>query len=110
MKELVDETEEINRKEKENPYLVSSNDISQNLQKVLLICFVDYITPSNEYAVIIENTLHYLCGRNATGNIYIDATGKWQPKEAVLERTLEWNGILLFCLSDLLDDAADDIK
>lgn len=110
MKELVDETEEINRKEKENPYLVSSNDISQNLQKVLLICFVDYITPSNEYAVIIENTLHYLCGRNATGNIYIDETGKWQPKEAVSGRTLEWNGILLFCLSDLLDDAADDIK
>lgn len=110
MQELVNETEEISRQAKENPYLIYSDDIAQNLQKVLLICFVDYITPSNEYAVIIENTLHYLLGRNETGTRYLDEAGGWLSVDATSGRTLEWNGILLFCLSDLLNDAADDIK
>lgn len=110
MQELVDETEEISRKAKENPYLVYSNEIAQNLQKVLLICFVDYITPSNEYAVIIENTLHYLLGRNETGNRYLNEAGTWTASEMTAGKTLEWNGILLFCLSDLLNAAADDVK
>lgn len=110
MQELVDETEEISRKAKKNPYLVYSNDIAQNLQKVLLICFVDYITPSNEYAVIIENTLHYLFGRNETGSCYLKEAGVWATADMTADKTLEWNGILLFCLSDLLNTAADDIK
>lgn len=110
MQELVDETEEISRKVKENPYLVYSDDISQNLQKVLLICFVDYITPSNEYAVIIENTLHYLLGRNETGSRYLSEAGTWISVDATAGKTLEWNGILLFCLSDLLNVAADDVE
>ena len=110
MQELVDETEEISRKAKENPYLVYSNDIAENLQKVLLICFVDYITPSNEYAVIIENTLHYLFGRNETGGRYLSEAGAWVSMDRTVDKTLEWNGILLFCLSDLLNSAADDVK
>lgn len=110
MQELVDETEEISRKVKENPYLVYSNDIAQNLQKVLLICFVDYITPSNEYAVIIENTIHYLSGRNETGNRYLNESGTWLSSDMTAGKTLEWNGILLFCLSDLLNSAADDVE
>lgn len=110
MQELVDETEEISRKAKENPYLVYSNDIAENLQKVLLICFVDYITPSNEYAVIIENTLHYLLGRNETGGRYLSEAGAWGSADMTVDKTLEWNGILLFCLSDLLNTEADDVK
>lgn len=110
MQELVDETEEISRKVKENPYWIYSDDMTQNLQKVLLICFVDYITPSNEYAVIIENTLHYLLGRNKTGSCYLDKTGRWLSAEETAQRTLEWNGIVLFCLSDLINDAADDVE
>lgn len=110
MQELVEETEAISRKAKGNPYLIYSNDIEQNLNKVLLICFVDYITPSNEYAVIIENTLHYLLGRNETGGRYLNETGGWIALDNTVGKTMEWNGILLFCLSDLLNTAADDIK
>lgn len=110
MQELVDETEEISRKTKENPYLIYSNDIEKNLQKVLLICFVDYITPSNEYAVIIENTLHYLLGRNETGGRYLNEAGGWIASDITSGKTMEWDGILLFCLSDLLNTAADDVK
>lgn len=110
MQELVDETEEISRKTKANPYLIYSNDIEKNLQKVLLICFVDYITPSNEYAVIIENTLHYLLGRNETGGRYLNEAGGWIASDITEGKTMEWDGILLFCLSDLLNTAADDVK
>lgn len=110
MQELVDETEDISRRVKEHPYLVYSDDITQNLQKVLLICFVDYITPSNEYAVILENTLHYLSGRNETGGCYLDENAVWASSDRTAEKNLEWNGILLFCLSNLLNTAADDIK
>lgn len=109
MQELVDGTEEISMKVKENPYLVYSNDMEHNLQKMLLICFVDYITPSNEYAVIIENTLHYLLGRNETGSRCLNESGAWIASEVTEERTLEWNGILLFCLSDLLNASADEV-
>lgn len=109
MQELVDGTEEISMKVKENPYLVYSDDMEQNLQKMLLICFVDYITPSNEYAVILENTLHYLLGRNETGNVYLNEAGMWLASDLTAEKTLEWNGILLFCLSDLLNASADEV-
>ncbi len=110
MQELVAETEEIGQRSKENPYLVYTSDIEQNLQKALLICFVDYITPSNEYAKILENTLHYLMGRNETGSRYLDESGVWVPVAETIHRNPEWNGILLFCLSDLLNDAADNVE
>lgn len=110
MQELVDETEEISRTTKTNPYLIYSNEIEKNLQKVLLICFVDYITPSNEYAEILENTLHYLLGRNETGERYLNEAGGWIASDITAGKTMEWDGILLFCLSDLLNKAADDVK
>ncbi len=110
MQELVDETEEVSLGARENPCLVYTDAIEQNLQKVLLICFVDYITPSNEYAVIIENTLHYLMGRNETGATYLTQAGVWIPSDMTVDKTMEWNGIMLFCLSDLLNVAADEIE
>lgn len=110
MQEMVSETEEISQRVKENPYFVYTDNIDENFQKILLIGFVDYITPSNEYAVILENTLHYLLGRNQTGSGYLKNDGTWIEVEATVQKNVEWNGILLFCLSDLLNDAADDIK
>lgn len=108
MQEFVDETGEISRMQKKQPYLVYSEDIAQNLHKVLLISFVDYITPSNEYAVIIENTIHYLCGRNETGERFLEETGSWVTSEKTAGRTLEWDGILLFGLSNLLEQEVEE--
>ena len=71
---------------------------------------MDYITPSNEYAEILENTLHYLLGRNETGERYLNETGGWIASDITAGKTMEWDGILLFCLSDLLNEAADDVK
>lgn len=103
MQEFVDETEEICKAEKENPSLVYTNVLDENLHKVLLICFVDYITPSNEYAVIMENTLHYIAGRNDTGAGYLDEQGKWKVADSTVSENYEWNSMLIFFLSDLLE-------
>ena len=77
------------------------------LHKILLICFVDYITPSNEYASVMENTIHYIEGRNEEGSRYLGEDGTWMEAEKTQNRTPEWNGILLFALSDLLDDTGN---
>ena len=103
MQEFVDETEKICKAEKQNPSLVYTNVLHENLHKVLLICFVDYITPSNEYAVIMENTLHYIAGRNDTGAGYLDAQGKWNIADSTVSENYEWNSMLIFFLSDLLE-------
>lgn len=103
MQEFVDETEKICEVEKQNPSLVYTNVLQENLHKVLLICFVDYITPSNEYAVIMENTLHYIAGRNETGAGYLDAQGNWNMPDSTVSQNYEWNSILIFFLSDLMD-------
>ena len=104
MQEFVQDTESISQSVKKEPFLVYSDDITENLHKILLICFSNYITPSNEYRVVIENTLHYMTGRNADGISYIDAEDGWQDVKVTKGHNLEWNGILLFCLSDILDD------
>lgn len=104
MQEFVQDTESISQSVKKEPFLVYTEDITENLHKILLICFSNYITPSNEYRIVIENTLHYMTGRNADGISYIDAKNGWQDVKATKGHNLEWNGILLFCLSDILDD------
>lgn len=104
MQELVEDTENISKNVKKEPFLAYTDDITGNLHKILLICFSNYITPSNEYRVVIENTLHYMLGRNPDGISYIDTVNGWQDVKAAKEHNLEWNGILLFCLSDILDD------
>lgn len=103
MQEFVEETEKICETEKKNPSLVYTDVLQENLHKVLLICFVDYITPSNEYAVIMENTLHYIAGRNDSGVEYLDTQGKWNVADSTVSENYEWNSMLIFFLSDLLE-------
>lgn len=103
MQKLVNETENICNTSKKDCFGVYTRDLSDNLYKLLLICFVDYITPSSEYASVVENTLHYIEGRNEDGCRYLGADGEWLACDKTQARTPEWNGILLFGLSDLLD-------
>lgn len=103
MQTLVDEAEEICQQEKESGFLVYTPELEQGLKKVLIICFVDYVTPSDEYEVVIENTIHYIMGRNETGNCLIEASGEWIDSEKTSNSKFTWNSIMIFCLSDLLD-------
>lgn len=104
MQELVDETETICVASRKDVYGVYDRNLADNLYKVLLVCFVDYITPSNEYETVIENTLHYIEGRNETGVRYLGGDGTWVACEETKEVTSEWSGIVLLCLSDLLSE------
>lgn len=104
MQELVNETERICNVSRKNPYDIYTLDFSQNLHRILLISFVDYITPSDEYATVIENTIHYVMGRNPQGSRYLGEDGAWIDAEETAGHTQEWNCILLFALSDLLDE------
>lgn len=103
MQILVDEAEEICQMEKESSFLVYTQELGRGLQKVLGICFVDYVTPSDEYEVVIENTIHYIMGRNETGDCLIEAQGEWIDSEKTSDKKFMWNSIIIFCLSDLLD-------
>lgn len=104
MQELVDETESICEKQKENPYLVYASELSEDMKQLLIISFIDYVSPSNEYAVVMENSLHYLAGRNPEGIKILNLSGEWAQHRYTEEWVPIWNGILINCLSSLIDD------
>ena len=55
----------------------------------------------------MENTIDCIEGRNEEGSRYLGEDGTWMEAEKTQNRTPEWNGILLFALSDLLDDTGN---
>lgn len=103
MQALVDEAEQVSQVSKEDIFRVYAGDVAINLEKAALIGLVDYITPSKEYEVILENMIHYILGSNPTGRSYMDENGYWQVEGAPDSQKIEWMGIMLYCLSDLLD-------
>ena len=76
--------------------------IEDSLLNILLLGFINDVTPSKEYTQIIENTIQYIGGQNETGNCYVNAEGIWLAAENTQGRNLEWNGILLFGVSNML--------
>lgn len=104
MQELVDQTEIICAQEKENPYLVYTTELSEDMKQLMLISFIDYVSPSNEYAVVMENSIHYLGGRNQEGIQMMNMSGEWAQNTYTEEWIPIWNGILINCLSGLIDD------
>ena len=72
-----------------------------------LLGFTNYITPNKEYTAIIENTIQYIGGLNETGNSYISADGVWQETDNAAGRNFEWNGIILFVYSNMLQNLSD---
>ena len=108
MQELVEEAEVISQTSKKDVFSVYSDDIAVNLEKAVLIALVDYITPSKEYEVILENMIHYILGSNVQGQCYLMKDGQWQTFDQAENWTAEWNGILLYCLSDLLDKESNN--
>ncbi|MBQ7942865.1 MAG: glycoside hydrolase family 9 protein [Lachnospiraceae bacterium] len=108
MQELVEEAEKISEASKADTFLVYAEDIALDLEKALIIGLVDYITPSKEYEVILENMIHYILGSNESGKCYLTSDGQWELTDKAESWTAEWNGILLFCLSNLLDKESNN--
>lgn len=105
---LVNDTEQICINAKNDEFFcIGNRTIEENLKSILLLSFINYITPNKEYTVIIENTIQYMGGLNETGACYINSSGAWQDTDATAGRNLEWNGIILFCFSDMLKNLSD---
>ncbi|MCM1182447.1 MAG: hypothetical protein NC337_03630 [Roseburia sp.] len=105
---LVDETEQIcNEAEKDELFGIGERSLENTLRRVLLLCFINYITPSKEYTLIVENSIQYIGGLNETGECHIGPDGRWRDTDASLERNFEWNGIVLFCFGDMLKNIND---
>lgn len=108
MKDLVDKNEQACQKAKKDVFFGTGNrTMYDSLYNMMLLCFINYITPSKEYTEIIENTIQYMGGLNEKGVCYIDGSGVWREISETCERNLEWNGILIFAMSDMLKNLID---
>jgi len=108
MKDLVDANESYCEAAKNDMFFgTGKRTLYDNLYNMLLLCFINYITPSKEYTEIVENTIQYMGGLNENGICYIDENGVWRALSETTPRSLEWNGILLFGMSDLLKNLMD---
>lgn len=108
MKDLVDKNEYACEEAKNDVFFgIGKRTMYDSLYNMLLLCFVNYITPSKEYTEIIENTIQYMGGLNESGVCYIDGNGVWKELSETADRSLEWNGILLFGMSDMLKNFID---
>lgn len=108
MKDLVDKNENACEAAKNDEFFgIGKRTMYDSLYNMLLLCFVNYITPSKEYTEIIENTIQYMGGLNESGVCYIDGSGVWKELSETADRSLEWNGILLFGMSDMLKNFID---
>ena len=108
MKDLVDQNELAgNEAQNDDFFGTGKRTVYNNLYNMLLISFINYITPSKEYTEIIENTIQYMGGLNENGVCYIDGGGVWKELSETADRNLEWNGILLFGMSDMLKNLID---
>lgn len=103
MQDLMDRTEGICEAAKEDTVFgVGSRAVEDSVNHALHLSFINYLTPSKEYTQIIENTIQYMGGLNESGTCYVGADGRWKNTDVVQGANLEWNGIMLLGMSDLL--------
>lgn len=108
MKDLTDYDEGLCGEAKNDVFFgTGERTVSGSLDMLLLLSFVNYITPSKEYTELIENTIQYMGGLNESGTGYIDGSGAWAELPDTSKRSLEWNAILIFGMSDKLNNLTD---
>lgn len=96
MRDMVDRVEAIcEAVKKDSVFGTSTRTVSENMSNMLHLSFVNYLMPSKEYTVIIENTIQYMGGLNEDGICYMGADG-------AQVQSMEWRGILLLSMSDMI--------
>ncbi len=96
MRDMVDRVEAICEEvEQDSIFGTGTRTIEESISNMLHLSFVNYMTPSKEYTVIIENTIKYMGGLNEGGISYIGADGTQMQR-------FEWKGIMLFSMSDMI--------
>lgn len=108
MKDMVTRVENICEEVKKDTFFgIGTRTIESNMSNMLHLSFVNYLTPSKEYTVIIENTIQYIGGLNENGICYMGADGIWLNTENTDGRSFEWNGIMLLGMSDMLKNFSE---
>ena len=96
MRDMVDRVEAICEEvEQDSIFGTGTRTVEESISNMLHLSFVNYMTPSKEYTVIIENTIKYMGGLNEGGISYIGADGTQMQR-------FEWKGIMLFSMSDTI--------
>lgn len=96
MRDMVDRVEAICKEAKlDSIFGTGTRTVEENMSNMLHLSFVNYLTPSKEYTVIIENTIQYMGGLNEDGTCYMGADG-------AQVQGMEWKGILLLSMSDMI--------
>lgn len=111
MKEIMNEAEEIAERTKHSFYQVDAAVQQDNNEEILwdmvVLTVVDYVIANHEYAMIIENHLHYLLGRNFLSLSYMDGVGEREYSAKEGQQTAMDGGFqesaLLFMLSEIND-------
>ncbi|MDE5696226.1 MAG: glycoside hydrolase family 9 protein [Lachnospiraceae bacterium] len=98
MRDMVDRVEAICEEVKQDSVFgTGTRTAGENMSNMLHLSFVNYLTPSKEYTVIIENTIQYMGGLNEHGICYMGADGTQMPG-------FEWKGIILLGMSDMISN------
>jgi len=111
MKEIMNEAEEISAQAKNSFYQVDGTASQENIEDILwdmvVLTVVDYVIANHEYAMIIENHLHYLLGRNSMAISYMDGVGEREYSVREGQQSIMDGGFmesaLLFMLSEIND-------
>lgn len=98
MKDMVDRVEVICEEVQQDSVLgTGTRTAEENISNMLHLSFVNYLTPSKEYTLIIENTLQYMGGLNGDGICYVGTDG-------TQVQSFEWKGIMLLGMSDMMSN------
>lgn len=103
MGDMAERAKNISSKAEEDVFFGTGTRTAEgNMSNMLHLSFVNYVMPSKEYTVIIENTIQYMGGCNEDGICYMGADGVWLNTQEIQGRSFEWNGIMLLAMSDVL--------
>jgi endoglucanase len=118
MKTITLMAEDITARARRSQYLAAGNQRQDNNSELLADMFflsiVNYIIPNYEYGTVIENHLHYLCGRNATAISYVDDAGAASYRDIDsrlgIMNQIESNSKLYFMLSAIISNARGETQ
>ncbi|MBQ2115303.1 MAG: hypothetical protein II193_01765, partial [Lachnospiraceae bacterium] len=103
MQALVDKAEKISTvAETDTMFGTGTRMYEECIYNIMIVGFVNYLTPNKEYTDIVKNNIVYIYGFNETGIYYLDSKQFWSNNDDAGQINAQWYGILLFGLSDLL--------
>lgn len=90
MSGLMEKAEKIAANKDAGPFMVQEREIGDIMWDMTVLALADYAIMNHEYAMVIENHLHYLLGRNEEGALLLEAPeGKDAAKMLLLFSLVE---------------------